>query len=107
VARVVSRPDRDALEHVAIVCWLSEESPERFLLGAIDSSMRGFVYRADDWREVVLETTRHNSIPAVVLGADDDDLEAWLAGAQSAIVSLIEGPDSPRRHAMLSHIAKN
>jgi hypothetical protein len=92
VARVVSRPDRDALEHVAIVFWLSAESPERFLLGAIDSSMRGFVYHADGWEEAVSETARRNSIPLAVLWADDGDLGAWLAEAQRAIASLIERP---------------
>jgi hypothetical protein len=92
VARAVSRPDRDALEHVAIVFWLSEESPERFLLGAIDSSMRGFVYHAGGWGDAVLETARRNSIPVAVLGADDEDLGAWLAEAQGAIASLIERP---------------
>lgn len=107
VARVLSRPDRDALEHVAIVCWLSEESPERFLLSAIDSSVRGFVYHADGWEEAVLETARRNAIPVAVLGSDGDEPEAWLAEAQGAITSLIERPDSPRRNAMLSHIAKN
>jgi hypothetical protein len=89
VARVASRPGRDALEHVAIVCWLSEESPERFLLGAIDSSMRGFVYHADGWGESVLETARRNAIPVAVLSADDEDLAAWLAEAQGTIASLI------------------
>jgi hypothetical protein len=96
VARVVSRPDRVALEHVAIVFWLSEESPERFLLGAIDSSMRGFVYHADGWVEAVSATARRNSIPVAVLRADDDDLGAWLAEAQGAIASLIESPDNTR-----------
>jgi hypothetical protein len=94
VARVVVRPDRDALEHVAIVFWLSKESPEHFLLGAIDSSMRGFVYHADGWGEAVLETASRNAIPVAVLGAGDDDLRAWLAEAQGAIASLVGRPGS-------------
>jgi hypothetical protein len=90
VARVVSRPDRAALEHVAIVVWLSEEeSPERFLLSAIDSSMRGFVYQADGWEEAVSETARRNSIPARSVRSHGGDLGQWLAEAHDAIASLI------------------
>lgn len=81
-----------ALEHVAIVCWLSlEVSPERFLRGAVDSPMRGFVYGAGDWEQAVLETAARNSIPVAALGADPADPQAWLAQARTAIDWLLDG----------------
>jgi hypothetical protein len=91
VARAVAKPGRDSLEHVAIVCWLAAESPERFLLGAVDSSMRGFVYRASSWEGAVLETARRNSIPTAAFSCDEGDAEGWLERAREAIDSLV-GP---------------
>jgi len=91
VVSVVAKADRGALEHVAIVCWLERSSPERFLLGAVDSSMRGFVYQVGDWERPVLETARRNSIPTAALRADPGDVEVWLAPARDAVASLIEG----------------
>jgi len=88
---VVAKADRGALEYVAIVCWLERFSPERFLLGAVDSSMRGFVYQAGDWERPALETARRNSIPTAALRADPGDVEVWLAQARDAVASLIEG----------------
>jgi hypothetical protein len=81
-----------ALEHVAIVCWLTGFSPERFLLGAIDSSMRGFVYEAGEWEPDALETATRNSIPAVAVrkGAATD-LGAWLTEARRAIEHVLSG----------------
>ena len=83
--------DRRALEHVAIVCWLEGASPESFLFASVDSSMRGFVYQARDWEQSVLETAERNSIPTVILTANPDDLDAWLAQAREALNSLLEG----------------
>jgi hypothetical protein len=81
-----------ALEHVAIVCWLTGFSPKRFLLGAIDSSMRGFVYEAGEWEFDALETATRNSIPAVaVRGAAATDLGAWLTEVQQAIDHVLSG----------------
>ncbi|MGH2879718.1 MAG: hypothetical protein ACRDK4_08960 [Solirubrobacteraceae bacterium] len=81
-----------ALEHVAIVCWLSEASPERFLLGAIDSSMRGFVYEPGGWEPAVLETAAGNSIPAVaVRSVPVEDLGAWLTEVQRAVEHVLSG----------------
>lgn len=81
-----------ALEHVAIVCWLTDASPERFLLGAIDSSMRGFVYETGEWEPGALETAARNSIPAVAVRAPaPTDLGAWLADVDRAIEHLLSG----------------
>ena len=93
--------ERKALEHVAIVCWLDRSSPERFLLSSIDTSMRGFVYRAGEWDRTVSETAARNSIPAVALKSDPGDVKVWLAEALDAISSLIENPggSAPARYA--------
>jgi hypothetical protein len=83
--------DRGALAHVAIVCWLDGSSPERFLLRAVDSSMRGFVYQAAGVEQSVLETAARNSIPVAILTADPGDLDTWLGRALEAIGALLEG----------------
>ncbi len=87
----VARTDRGALEHVAIVCWLEGTSPERFLLGSVDSSMRGFLYQVGKKEREVLETAALNSIPVAVLTTDPRRVEAWLADAQCAIGELLSG----------------
>jgi hypothetical protein len=97
VVELVDVPGRDSLEHVAIVCWLSERSPERFLLGAVDSSMRGFVYEAHAWEPVVLEAAVRNSIPVVAIRVDRRDTSAWEREALAAIEELLEGVPRPRR----------
>jgi hypothetical protein len=91
VVSVGAGTDRGALEHVAIVCWLEESSPERFLLGSVDSSMRGFVYQAGGWERLVSETAARNSIPVAILTADPGDLDAWLAQAREVLGALLEG----------------
>lgn len=83
-----------ALEHVAVVCWLTGFSPERFLLGAIDSSMRGFVYEAEAgrWEREALETATRNSIPVVPVRAGAaTDLGAWLTEVRQAIEHVLSG----------------
>jgi hypothetical protein len=101
VVSAVAHTDRRALEHVAIVCWLEGPSPERFLLGSVDSSMRGFVYQAGGWGRSVLETAGRNLIPVVALRSDPNDVAVWLAEARDAVASLIEGPggSTPARYA--------
>jgi hypothetical protein len=101
VVGAAASTDRRALEHVAIVCWLERSSPERFLLGSVDSSMRGFVYQVDDWERSVLETAERNSIPVAALRSDLGDVAAWLAEARDAVASLIGGPGEsmPARYA--------
>lgn len=97
VARLVGQ-DRllgellDALDHVAIVCWVSAEaSPARFLLGAIDSSMRGFVYEPGSWERDVAGVVGRNSIPARVVRADPRDRSAWEGEILAAIHELLFG----------------
>ncbi len=98
-----SPSDRRALEHVAIVCWLEEDSPERFLLRAVDSSMRGFVYqgrgpvgKSCDWEDDVARLATRNAIPIVALRADPSDLGVWVAEARTAVGDLLGGryPDA-------------
>ena len=92
VVSAAAKAERGALEHVAIVCWLERSSPERFLLGAIDSSMRGLICQAGAWERSVLQIAARNSIPVATLRADPDDAAAWLAEARAAVASLIAGP---------------
>lgn len=101
VVSAVAHTDRRALEHVAIVCWLEGSSPERFLLGSVDSSMRGLLYQAADWEWSLLETAERNSIPVVALRSDLSDVAVWLAEARDAVALLIEGPggSTPARYA--------
>ena len=91
-----SPSDRRALEHVAIVCWLEGDSPERFLLRAVDSSMRGFVYQGGgqvvagcDWEDDVAHLATRNAIPSVARRADPSDLGVWLAEARTAVGDLL------------------
>jgi hypothetical protein len=89
-----------ALDHVAIVCWLSAEaSPERFLLGAIDSSMRGFLYEPGDWEPAVSEIATRNSIPLAIVRGDRGDGPVWACEARAAIEKLLGGAtaDAARR----------
>lgn len=89
-----------ALDHVAVVCWLSAEaSPVRFLAGAIDSSMRGLVYRSGDWEREVSETALRNSIPAVSVRAGPDDGPAWEDEVRAAVERLLTGPEAPSESA--------
>jgi hypothetical protein len=100
VVSAVAEADRGALEHVAIACWLNGSSPERFLLGSVDTSMRGFVYQAGSWERSVLETAGRNSIPVAALRSDPNDVAVWLAEARGAIASLLEAPggSTPARY---------
>ena len=95
VVGATPKPDRGALEHVAIVCWLLSSSPERFLLGAVDSSMRGFVHQAGGWGEAVSRAASRNAIPVACVRADPADGEAWLSQARGAIARLLD----PGSHA--------
>lgn len=111
---------RGALEHVTIACWLladvggDEEfvralhGPrlERFVCGAIDSTLRGFLYEAGgsvvppevlaEGERIVSETAARNLIPVAILTADPLDVDAWLAQARSALGALLEGRATDR-----------
>lgn len=99
VARVVCQhllgEQLGALDHVAIVCWMSAvASPARFLLGAIDSSMRGFVYEPGGWEGDVAEIAGRNSIPTMAIRADPRDRSAWESETLAAIDELLFGRGS-------------
>jgi hypothetical protein len=118
---VIGTPDRlatmsGALEHVTIACWLLADADgdpelvralhgsrlERFLCGAIDTTLRGFVYEAggsavpaevlEEGERIVSDTAARNSIPTAALRSDPGDVGVWLAEARDAVASLIEGP---------------
>ena len=118
---MVGTPDRlatlqGALEHVTIACWLLADADgdpecvsalhgprlEQFLSGAIDSTLRGFLYESGgdlvpadvlaEGERIVSETAARNSIPVAILTADPVDVEAWMVQAQAAIGHLLEGP---------------
>ncbi len=106
-----------ALEHVTIACWLLADVSgpselvralhgprlEQFLCGAIDTTVRGFVYEAGgssvpadllaQGARIVSETAARNSIPTAILTVDPLDSNAWLAHARAAISGMLEGRD--------------
>jgi hypothetical protein len=106
---------RGALEHVTIACWLlatacGDEQTlqtlhgsclQRFLRGAIDSTLRGFVYEAGGsvvdaellqrGTQIVSEAATRDSIPIAILTADPLDVDAWLTQARLVVNSLLEG----------------
>ena len=117
----IGTPDRLAtlrgtLENVAIACWLLATATgtddrvralhgsrlQYFLGEVIDTTVRGFVYEAGgaavapqhlaDGARIVASIGRRNAIPVATLGADPRDIAAWLAEAQAAVRSLLEGP---------------
>lgn len=114
----VGTPDRlatlrGALESVTIVCWLLGSAvgpPEAvhalhtsrlalFITQAIDTTVRGLVYEArgtttparslSDGEQIVRELTARSAIPTAFLTDDPGDLAGWIAGARSAVDSLL------------------
>jgi hypothetical protein len=105
---------RGALENVTIACWLfgsATGAPAQlralhgsrlqfFLEGAIDTTVRGFLYEASGTtvrREVLAEGARiarsvadRNAMPMAFLRAEGTDLDAWLTAARAAIDGLLE-----------------
>lgn len=106
---------RGALENVTIVCWLFGSATgvpaqvralhtsrlQFFLQGAIDTTVRGFLYEASGTtvpREVLAEGERiaravgeRNAMPMAFLRADAEDPGAWLTAARAAVEGLLEG----------------
>jgi uncharacterized protein YbjT (DUF2867 family) len=114
----VGTPDRlatlrGALDGVTIACWLlgSAAGPpeelaalhrsrlELFLIQAIDTTVRGFVYEAQatstpledllEGERVVRRITDRSMIPAVFLTAGPNDGQAWRRAAWDAVESLL------------------
>jgi hypothetical protein len=123
---------RGALEHVTVACWLLADTSgrpelvhalhgsrlERFLCGAVDTTLRGFVYEAGgsavpaemlaEGERIVSETAARNSIPTAILTVDPLDLDAWLAQACASVSALLKGRDpcAEARYAE-AHIPKS
>jgi hypothetical protein len=120
---LIGTPDRlatlrGALEHVTIACWLLADASgdpelvralhgprlERFLCGAIDTTLRGFLYEAggdvvppevlDEGTRIVSETATRNSIPVAILTVDPVRIEDWRVQACAAVDSLLRGPST-------------
>lgn len=116
----VGTPDRlatlrGALENVTIACWLlgsATGTPEQldalhgsrlelFLIQAIDTTVRGFIYEASgttvaaqtraEGERIVRSLTERNAIPVAFVRAEPDRVEAWLAQARTAIDTLLRG----------------
>jgi len=112
----VGTPDRlatlrGALENVTILCWMlatATGTPEElgalhgsrlefFMTQAIDTTVRGVVYEAGGAASAMLaggeRTVRalaeRNSIPTAFVTADPHDRDGWLAGALTAVASLL------------------
>ncbi len=100
---------RGALDRVTIGCWLlgTASGPRselqelhttrlrQFLVQAIDTTMRGFVYEAPASRvapggeQIVRALGQRNAIGAAIVRADPGDLRVWLAEARDAVQSLL------------------
>lgn len=120
---IAGTPDRlatltGALEHVTVACWLLADASgdpqlvrslhgsrlERFVCGAIDTTLRGFLYEAGgsivpadvlaEGERIVSEAAARNSIPTAILAVDQLDSEAWLTQARASVNTLLEGRDT-------------
>jgi len=106
---------RGALENVTVVCWLlggAVGAPAQlrelhtsrlqfFLGGAIDTTVRGFLYESSGTSvspDVLAEGERiatamgeQNAMPMAFLRAGAEDPDAWLTEARAAVQALLEG----------------
>ncbi|HEY2535766.1 MAG TPA: hypothetical protein VGI24_02145 [Solirubrobacteraceae bacterium] len=104
-----------ALDGVTIACWmlatvqggprqareLHGSRLESFLSGAVDTTMRGFVYEVSGGgvvqqeilagERIVRTIAERNAIPLETLRADITDSAAWQAEAWAAIEGLLAG----------------
>jgi hypothetical protein len=98
---------RGALEGVTVACWLlgtATGPPEQvqalhgprlraFLMQAVDTTVRGFLYEAAgppglatalaEGRRTVQEVAERNAIPVAFLTADPADVDTWLLAARA------------------------
>jgi hypothetical protein len=109
---------RAALDGVTIACWMlgtATGEPEQvlalhaarlefFLTQIIDTTVRGFIYEASGTvpqdllaagERIATALGARNAIPVAVLGADPEDVQAWLTDARAAIGGLL-GVDKRR-----------
>ncbi len=106
---------RGALQNVTVVCWLlgsATGAPSElrdlhtsrlrfFLGGAVDTTMRGFLYEASgttvppevlaEGERIAREVGEQNAMPMAFLRAPADDPQAWLTQARAAVERLLEG----------------
>jgi hypothetical protein len=106
---------RGALENVTIVCWLlgsATGTPAQledlhgsrlrfFLGGAVDTTVRGFLYEAAgatvpaevlaEGERIAREVGEQNAMPMAFLRAGPEDPEAWLTEARAAVERLLRG----------------
>jgi hypothetical protein len=108
---------RGALEGVTIACWLlgsASGTPEQidalhgprlraFLGGAIDSTMRGFIYEAAgstpaqtlaEGERIAREECSRNAIPLVVLRTEPSAQASWRKESLAAVHGLLDGSAS-------------
>jgi hypothetical protein len=123
---LIGTPDRlatlrGALDGVTVACWLLAMARgdevqvselhgsrlESFLVQAIDTTMRGFVYEAAGVRvgtgatagkemcaageQIVRRAGERNAIPVAVLRTDIESPEVWQVEAQAAVDRLLGG----------------
>ena len=77
-----------------------------FLVQAIDTTVRGFVYEAAGARvpcevlaageRTVRELGARNAIPVAILGEEPTDTGTWLAGARGALAARLGRRARPR-----------
>jgi hypothetical protein len=118
---LIGTPDRlasmrGALDGVTIACWMLATAQgdatqvqalhgsrvASFLSGAVDTTMRGFVYEAPRvgmareavlaGEQIVRAITERNAIPMATLQADAEDSTVWQTEAWAAIDGLFGGP---------------
>jgi uncharacterized protein YbjT (DUF2867 family) len=102
---------RGTLDGVSIACWLlstatgEEEVRElhdaclrAWLMQAIDTTMRGFVYEAPRenattaaGERIVREIAAHNSIPVSFVRAEPGATEAWCREVGDSVAELLRG----------------
>jgi hypothetical protein len=117
---LIGTPDRlatlrGALDGVTIACWmlgtargggaqveaLHGSRVESFLTGAVDTTMRGFVYEAAgvtvapeiraEGERIVRTVAERNAIPTAILRADVEVPEIWQAQALATVEGLLAG----------------
>jgi hypothetical protein len=93
---------RYGLDNVTVLLWLLGRAPAGDLHGSrltmmmertIDTTVRGVVYEGTgDGAEVVRRMASYNEIPHVILAADREDEDAWVAAVLAAIDGILAAP---------------
>jgi hypothetical protein len=94
---------RYALDNVTVLLWLlgpAAGDPDlhgsrltMMMERTIDTTVRGVVYEGTgDGAEVVRRMASYNEIPHVILAADREDEDAWVAAVLAAIDGILAAP---------------